>query len=50
VGYPDQRGKARNKPTLPKREASATPELFRDALIALSLQANEPVQSRKAGE
>ncbi len=40
VGYPDQRGKARNKPTLPKREASATPELFRDALLALSLQAN----------
>jgi len=41
VGYPDQRGKARNKPTLPKREASATPELFRDALLALSLQAND---------
>ena len=40
VGYPDQRGKARNKPTLPKREASATPERFRDALIALALQAN----------
>ena len=40
VGYPDQRGKARNKPTLPKREASATPEPFRDALLALALQAN----------
>jgi heat shock protein HslJ len=40
VGHPDQRGKSRNKPTLPKREASATPEPFRDALLALSLQAN----------
>ena len=41
VGYPDQRGKARNKPTLPKREASATPELFWDTLLALALQANK---------
>lgn len=43
VGHPDQRGKARNKPTLSKREASATPELFRDALLALALQANSAI-------
>lgn len=36
IGYPDQRGKARNKPTLGKREASATPIAFRDELIALA--------------
>ena len=37
VGYQDQRGKARNKPTLSKREANATPTAFRDTLIALAL-------------
>jgi hypothetical protein len=42
VGHPDQRGKDRNKPTLSKREANATPILFRDALIDLALQANKP--------
>jgi hypothetical protein len=36
IGRQDQRGKARNKPTLGPRESSATPELFRDALIALA--------------
>jgi hypothetical protein len=36
VGYHDQRGKDRNKPTLPKREANATPIPFRDALISLA--------------
>lgn len=40
IGGADQRGKARNKPKLSARESSATPELFRDALIALSLHAN----------
>jgi hypothetical protein len=40
IGYHDQRGKDRNKPTLGKREAKATPPLFRDALLALASQAN----------
>ena len=35
VGWQDRRGKDRNKPTLGKREANATPERFRDALIGL---------------
>lgn len=37
IGFQDRRGKARNKPTLSKRQANATPEAFRDALIALAL-------------
>jgi hypothetical protein len=36
VGYYDQRGPARNKPTVGKKEASATPPALRDALIALA--------------
>lgn len=40
VGFQDQRGKARNKPTLSKREANATPERFRDELIKLALNAH----------
>lgn len=36
IGYQDQRGKAANKPTVGKKEASATPPAFRDALIALA--------------
>lgn len=36
IGRSDQRGKALNKPTLGPRESSATPERFRDALIALA--------------
>lgn len=36
VGFQDQRGKSRNKPTLSPKEANATPELFRNALIALA--------------
>ena len=36
IGFHDQRGKAKNKPTLGKREANATPIKFRDALIALA--------------
>ena len=38
VGQADQRGKARNKPTLSKKEANATPIEFRDTLIALARQ------------
>lgn len=39
IGYYDQRGKDRNKPTLGKREANATPIEFRDELINLALMA-----------
>jgi hypothetical protein len=39
IGYPDKRGKDRNKPTLGKREASATPEQFRNALLSLAMNA-----------
>ena len=35
IGFQDQRGKARNKPTLNKREANATPPEFRDELLRL---------------
>ena len=35
IGFYDQRGKARNKPTLNKREANATPPEFRDELLRL---------------
>ena len=37
VGRQDARGKARNKPTLSKKEANATPERFRDVLIWLAM-------------
>ncbi len=36
VGFQDQRGKARNKPTLPPREAASTPKEFRDELISMA--------------
>lgn len=39
VGFHDQRGKERNKPTLSKAEANATPEKFRDELISLAVSA-----------
>jgi hypothetical protein len=37
VGFQDQRGKSRNKPTLSKREANATPIKFRDELLKLAI-------------
>lgn len=37
VGFQDKRGKARNKPTLSKKDANATPIQFRDMLIRLAL-------------
>ena len=43
IGFRDQRGKSANKPNLGKREANATPRMFRDALIALSIRANVEV-------
>lgn len=36
VGCQDRRGKARNKPTLSKKEANATPEAFKEALVSLA--------------
>ena len=36
VGFQDQRGKSRNKPTLSKRDANATPEQFKQTLINLA--------------
>lgn len=36
IGFHDQRGPARNKPTLGKKEANATPLKFRDVLISLA--------------
>lgn len=43
VGFHDQRGKSRNKPTLPRREASATPPEFRDVLLAIARSAGTPI-------
>lgn len=37
VGHPDRRGKIRNKPTLSKKEANATPERFKDVLYDLAI-------------
>jgi len=36
VGFHDQRGKERNKPTLCKREAAATPNAFKEVLISIA--------------
>lgn len=36
IGYQDRRGKARNKPTLSRKESSATPPAFRDELLRLA--------------
>ena len=36
IGFPDQRGRGRNKPTLSRREANATPLAFRAALLGLA--------------
>jgi hypothetical protein len=41
IGQHDQRGPARNKPTVGKKEASATPPAFREALIALARRSQE---------
>lgn len=35
IGFQDKRGKSKNKPTLSKKEANATPIAFRDELINL---------------
>lgn len=41
IGFQDQRGKKRNKPTLNKKQANATPERFRDLLIDIAMIANK---------
>lgn len=43
VGHADRRGKARNKPTLSKREANATPIAFRDVLLSLARDSHAAV-------
>ncbi len=40
IGFQDQRGKSRNKPTLGKREALGTPSAFRDLLISIARSAH----------
>jgi len=47
IGFQDQRGKSRNKPTLSKREANATPIEFRDELIRLALN-TPPTEEQKS--
>jgi hypothetical protein len=41
IGFHDQRGKARNKPTVSGKAASATPIKFRDALIYMARNSNK---------
>jgi hypothetical protein len=41
IGFHDQRGKARNKPTLSPKEAAATPEPFRDLLLSIARSARK---------
>lgn len=41
IGFHDQRGKERNKPTLSRAEASATPIQFRDLLISIARSATK---------
>ena len=45
VGFQDKRGKAKNKPTLSKWEANATPLKFRDMLIFLAVHSFEKCQN-----
>lgn len=49
IGFHDQRGKERNKPTLNPREAAATPPAFRDLLISIA-RTRTPTPERKADE
>lgn len=42
VGFYDQRGKTRNKPTLSKAQANETPIAFRDALLSIAATARQP--------
>jgi len=42
IGFHDQRGKARNKPTISGKAASATPPAFRDVLLRLAEHSRLP--------
>lgn len=44
VGFQDRRGKARNKPTLSRKESRATPIKFRDTLIELANLARQLIE------
>jgi hypothetical protein len=46
IGFHDQRGPDRNKPTLSRREASATPLAFRDLLISIARAAHPDATGR----
>ena len=50
VGFQDQRGKNRNKPTLSPKEAAATPLPFRDLLISMARTAAPSPPERKEDE
>lgn len=41
IGFQDRRGKERNKPTLSKREANATPKLFMEELVRLAIHSRD---------
>lgn len=44
IGFYDQRGKEKNKPTLSGKKASATPILFAEELIKLARQASKEIK------
>jgi hypothetical protein len=46
IGFYDQRGKDRNKPTLGKREALATPPAFRDLLLSIARKSHGASSTR----
>ena len=48
IGYQDQRGKAANKPTVSKKEASATPPEFREVLLDIARRAAKPLNQAAA--
>lgn len=47
IGFHDQRGKQRNKPTLSPKEANATPAAFRDMLLDLAHSAASHPHERR---
>lgn len=42
IGFHDQRGKLKNKPTLNKKQANATPKSFAEWLVELALTCSKP--------
>ena len=50
IGFHDQRGKEKNKPTISGKKASATPIEFRDALIALAKHARGKINQIEDGK